>query len=189
MGVQLVEVTPERVRATLVVRPDLCTTGDSMHGGAFMAFADTLGGVATYVNLPPNTRTTTIESSTKFLRGAPVGSTVQAECTGVPQGAHDDGLADAGARRRRPAVRGRHADAAGHPGVTVARIDACLDHAGNRMNCIAVITTVAAATMRPADREGAGRAPAGRLRADLRDRESSTTGTARCRTTPSSGCC
>ena len=86
MGVQLLEVTPERVRATLVVRPDLCTTGDSMHGGAFMAFADTLGGVATYVNLPPNSRTTTIESSTKFLRGAPVGSTVHAECTAFHKG-------------------------------------------------------------------------------------------------------
>jgi 1,4-dihydroxy-2-naphthoyl-CoA hydrolase len=86
MGVQLVEVTKERVVATLVVRPDLCTTGDSMHGGAFMAFADTLGGVATFVNLPPNSRTTTIESSTKFLRGAPVGSTVRAECTAFHKG-------------------------------------------------------------------------------------------------------
>jgi len=86
MGLQLVEVTKERVVATLVVRPDLCTTGESMHGGAFMAFADTLGGVATFVNLPPNTRTTTVESSTKFLRGAPVGSTVRAECTPFHKG-------------------------------------------------------------------------------------------------------
>ena len=86
MGVQLVEVTPDKVRATLLVRPDLCTTGDSMHGGAFMAFADTLGGVATFVNLPPGARTTTIESSTKFLRGAPVGSTVRAECTAFHKG-------------------------------------------------------------------------------------------------------
>ena len=86
MGLQLVEVTKERVVATLVVRPDLCTTGESMHGGAFMAFADTLGGVATFVNLPPNARTTTVESSTKFLRGAPVGSTVRAECTAFHKG-------------------------------------------------------------------------------------------------------
>lgn len=86
MGVKLVEVTKERVVATLLVRPDLCTTGESMHGGAFMAFADTLGGVATFVNLPPNARTTTIESSTKFLRGAPVGSTVTAECTPFHKG-------------------------------------------------------------------------------------------------------
>jgi 1,4-dihydroxy-2-naphthoyl-CoA hydrolase len=86
MGVQLVEATKERVVATLLVRPDLCTTGDSMHGGAFMAFADTLGGVATYLNLPPGSRTTTVESSTKFLRGAPVGSTVRAECTAFHKG-------------------------------------------------------------------------------------------------------
>ena len=86
MGVKLVEVTNERVVATLLVRPDLCTTGNSMHGGAFMAFADTLGGIATYVNLPPNARTTTIESSTKFLRGAAVGSTVSAECTAFHKG-------------------------------------------------------------------------------------------------------
>jgi uncharacterized protein (TIGR00369 family) len=86
MGVQLEEVTPDRVVATLLVRPDLCTTGDTLHGGAFMAFADTIGAVATFVNLPPNTRTTTIESSTKFLRGAPVGSTARAECTALHKG-------------------------------------------------------------------------------------------------------
>ncbi|MEO7008307.1 MAG: PaaI family thioesterase [Caldimonas sp.] len=86
MGVKLVEVTSERVTATLLVRPNLCTSGKTMHGGAFMAFADTLGGIATYVNLPPNARTTTIESSTKFLRGAAVGSTVSAECTAFHKG-------------------------------------------------------------------------------------------------------
>jgi uncharacterized protein (TIGR00369 family) len=86
MGVQLEEVTADRVVATLTVRPDLCTTGDTLHGGAFMAFADTIGAVATFVNLPPNTRTTTIESSTKFLRGAPVGSTVRAECSAFHKG-------------------------------------------------------------------------------------------------------
>ena len=86
MGVELVDVTHERVVATLRVRPDLCTTGGTMHGGALMAFADTLGGVATYVNLPPGARTTTIESSTKFLRGAPAGSTVKAECSAFHKG-------------------------------------------------------------------------------------------------------
>ena len=86
VGVQLEEVTPDRVVASLIVRPELCTTGDTLHGGAFMAFADTLGGVATFVNLPPNARTTTVESSTKFLRGAPVGSTVRAECTAFHKG-------------------------------------------------------------------------------------------------------
>jgi uncharacterized protein (TIGR00369 family) len=86
LGVELTEVTPERVVATLSVRPDLCTTGGVLHGGAVMAFADTLGAVATVVNLPEGARTTTIESKTNFLRGAPVGSVVTGECTAFHRG-------------------------------------------------------------------------------------------------------
>jgi len=86
MGVTLTEVTPERVVATMKVRPDLCTAGSILHGGAFMAFADTIGAVATVVNLPAGARTTTIESKTNFLGAAPVGSTVTAECTAFHRG-------------------------------------------------------------------------------------------------------
>ena len=64
----------------------MCTTGEILHGGALMAFADTLGAVGTFMSLPANTRTTTIESSTKFIRGAPVGSTVIGECTAFHRG-------------------------------------------------------------------------------------------------------
>jgi uncharacterized protein (TIGR00369 family) len=86
MGIQLMEVTPERVVATMEVRPDLCTTGKVLHGGAVMAFADTLGAVATIANLPKDTRTTTIESKTNFLRAAPEGSRITAECTAFHRG-------------------------------------------------------------------------------------------------------
>ncbi len=86
MGVQFSEATPDRVVATLKVRPDLCTTGDILHGGALMAFADTLGAVGTFLNLPQGARTTTIESSTKFLGAAPAGSTVTGECTAFHRG-------------------------------------------------------------------------------------------------------
>ncbi len=86
MGVTLLEAGPERVLATMRVRPDLCTTGGILHGGAVMAFADTLGGVGTFVNLPPGARTTTTDSSTKFLAAAPVGSTVTGECTPFHRG-------------------------------------------------------------------------------------------------------
>ena len=44
LGMRFVEVTPERVRAELDVREELCTVPGIMHGGAIMAFADTLGG-------------------------------------------------------------------------------------------------------------------------------------------------
>ncbi|MEI7447372.1 MAG: PaaI family thioesterase, partial [Burkholderiales bacterium] len=56
MGLKLTEVGPERVVATMTVRPDLCTTGGTLHGGAMMAFADTLGAVGTFVNLPAGAR-------------------------------------------------------------------------------------------------------------------------------------
>jgi 1,4-dihydroxy-2-naphthoyl-CoA hydrolase len=86
MGIQLSEATAERVVATMKVRPDLCTTGNVLHGGAIMAFADTLGAVGTFQNLPPGTRTTTIDSATKFVGGAPEGSTVTGECTPFHKG-------------------------------------------------------------------------------------------------------
>jgi len=86
MGVKLVEVSPDRVVATMEVRPDLCTSGGILHGGAYMAFADTLGAVGTVINLPPGARTTTTDSSTKFIAGAPVGSTVTGESTAFHKG-------------------------------------------------------------------------------------------------------
>jgi len=86
MGVKLVEVSPDRVVATMTVRPDLCTSGGILHGGAYMAFADTLGAIGTVVNLPPGARTTTTDSSTKFIAGAPVGSAVTGESTAFHKG-------------------------------------------------------------------------------------------------------
>ena len=86
MGIQLMEVTPERVVASMEVRPDLCTTGKVLHGGAIMAFADTLGAVGTIANLQKDTRTTTIESKTNFLRAAPEGTRITGECTAFHRG-------------------------------------------------------------------------------------------------------
>ena len=86
MGIRLVELSADRVVAEMDVRPDLCTTGGILHGGASMAFADTLGAVGTFVNLPPGTGTTTTDSSTKFIAGAKVGSTVRGECVALHRG-------------------------------------------------------------------------------------------------------
>jgi len=86
MGVRLLTLEPERVVAELVVRPDLCTLGGILHGGAYMAFADTLGAVGTVVNLPQGKRTTTTDSSTKFIGGARVDTTVTGECIALHRG-------------------------------------------------------------------------------------------------------
>jgi uncharacterized protein (TIGR00369 family) len=86
LGIQLVEVTPEKVIATLKVRPDLCTTGKILHGGSIMAFADTLGAIGTVVNMPQGHGTATIESKTNFVGGAAEGSVITGECTPVHKG-------------------------------------------------------------------------------------------------------
>ena len=86
MGVKLIECTPERVVAEMTVRPDLCTAGGILHGGAYMAFADTLGAMGTVMNLPKGKRTTTTDSSTKFLGSAKVGTVVRGESTPLHRG-------------------------------------------------------------------------------------------------------
>ncbi|MEJ8823427.1 PaaI family thioesterase [Variovorax humicola] len=86
MGVKLTEVAPDRVVATMEVRPDLCTSGGILHGGAYMAFADTLGAVGTVVNLAAGKRTTTTDSSTKFIAGARVGTMVTGESVALHRG-------------------------------------------------------------------------------------------------------
>jgi uncharacterized protein (TIGR00369 family) len=86
MGVRLLEAAPERVVAEMVVRPELCTTAGILHGGALMAFADTLGAVGTVVNLPAGRSTTTTDSSTKFIAGARVGTTVTGTSVALHRG-------------------------------------------------------------------------------------------------------
>ncbi|MEO8114969.1 MAG: PaaI family thioesterase [Phenylobacterium sp.] len=81
MGVEIVERSKDRVRGRLEVRPDLCTSGDILHGGAIMAFADALGAVGGFLNLAAGARTTTLESKTNFLGSAKVGTTVEGEAT------------------------------------------------------------------------------------------------------------
>ena len=86
MGVKLVSVAEDKVVAELKVRPDLCTTGGIMHGGAYMAFADTIGAVGTFMSLPKDARTTTTDSSTKFIAAAKVGTVVTAEAVALHRG-------------------------------------------------------------------------------------------------------
>jgi uncharacterized protein (TIGR00369 family) len=86
LGIEIVSATPDKVTARLLVRDELCTKPAVLHGGAAMALADNLGGVATILNLPEGAGTTTIESKTNFLAPAPAGSTVVAECTPIHRG-------------------------------------------------------------------------------------------------------
>jgi uncharacterized protein (TIGR00369 family) len=86
LGIKYVAASETGVKAEVVVRPDLCTQPEVMHGGAIMAFADTLGAAATILNLPEGKGTTTLESKTNFLGPAPVGATVIGETTPIHRG-------------------------------------------------------------------------------------------------------
>ena len=87
MGIQIESAEKDCVRATLEVVADVCTTGRILHGGAIMAFADTLGAVGAFLNLPEGKKaTTTIESKTNFLGAVPLGTTVTGEATPVHVG-------------------------------------------------------------------------------------------------------
>ena len=86
LGIHFLSATAERLTAELLVRDELCTDPAVLHGGAIMAFADTLGACATALNLPEGAGTTTIESKTNFLAPAPVGTKIIGECTAVHRG-------------------------------------------------------------------------------------------------------
>ena len=86
LGLRIVQAVPERIVAELDVRPQLCTTGGVLHGGAYMAFADTLGALGTILTMPKDKRTTTTDSSTKFIGAARVDTTIVGECLPLHRG-------------------------------------------------------------------------------------------------------
>jgi uncharacterized protein (TIGR00369 family) len=86
LGIRLTSIAADRVCGEMDVRPELCTTGGTLHGGATMAFADTLGAVGTFLNLAEGQRTTTTDSSTKFMAGARAGTRVTGESIALHRG-------------------------------------------------------------------------------------------------------
>ncbi len=85
LGIRFVETSAERVVAELPIRDDLRTVGGALHGGALMAFADTVGAAATIVNLAAGASTTTLESKTNFFAAGRAG-VVRAESTPLHRG-------------------------------------------------------------------------------------------------------
>lgn len=86
LGIRFLSADAQRVTAEMTVRDDLCNGADVLHGGALMAFADTLGACATGLNLPEEAGTTTVESKTNFLAPAPLRTKVIGECQALHRG-------------------------------------------------------------------------------------------------------
>ena len=86
LGLSITRAERDIVVAELMVRPEICTVGDTIHGGAIMAFADTVGAVGTVMNLREGQGTTTVESKTNFFAGAKVGTLLTAESVPLHRG-------------------------------------------------------------------------------------------------------
>ena len=72
LGIELSSAEPELLTGAMTVLPQLCTAGGVAHGGAIVAFADTLGALATLSHLPEGCTTSTLETATHFVAAAPV---------------------------------------------------------------------------------------------------------------------
>ena len=86
MGVKIISRSAERTESELVIREDLCNRRGVVHGGAVMAWGDTLGGITASAALSKGQRTATIESKTNFFAPIPKGDTARAVCTPLHSG-------------------------------------------------------------------------------------------------------
>ena len=86
IGLRVTAAAPDRVEAELDVTESLGNRAGVMHGGAIMAMADNIGGLATTLNLDREFTTTTLESKTNFLRPVPVGEKARAVCVPLHRG-------------------------------------------------------------------------------------------------------
>jgi uncharacterized protein (TIGR00369 family) len=86
LGLKIVQHSPERTEAELIVRDELLNRRGVIHGGAVMALGDTLGGMTASISLPQGGRTATIESKTNFFAAIPKGDTARAVCVPLHRG-------------------------------------------------------------------------------------------------------
>ena len=73
LGIEITRAGADEVHGRMPWASDRCTSAGVLHGGAIMAFADTLGAVLASLNLPEGALTTTIESKTNFFRAVTSG--------------------------------------------------------------------------------------------------------------------
>ncbi len=74
LGIELDLATKDPTIGRLPYDASLTTAGGALHGGALMALADCVGAVCAYLNLPPDSTTSTTSSNTVFLRGVRSGT-------------------------------------------------------------------------------------------------------------------
>ncbi len=78
LGIRLVAAEPGRVVLSFRARAHHLQAHRVVHGGVMATLADTAGGLATYMSIPPGTRVATVEMKINFLEAVEKG-TVTAE--------------------------------------------------------------------------------------------------------------
>jgi 1,4-dihydroxy-2-naphthoyl-CoA hydrolase len=68
LGMRVESERAEEVRGVMSWAEERCTAAGTLHGGALMGFADTLGAICAFLNLPEGAITATVESKTNFFR-------------------------------------------------------------------------------------------------------------------------
>jgi 1,4-dihydroxy-2-naphthoyl-CoA hydrolase len=79
LGIELDAAAREQVRGRMSWDASRCTVGGVLHGGALITFADSLGAICAFLNLPAGAGTATIESKTNLFRAVRAG-TVHGTC-------------------------------------------------------------------------------------------------------------
>jgi hypothetical protein len=112
IGMDITEVTPERVCAQLLVREELGNRNGVLHGGALMALADNLGDGN---DRQPEGRSINHDhrKQDQFFRRDPGGERRSRRMHAAASRPHHDGLADQGHARGRTPRGDRDADAIG----------------------------------------------------------------------------
>src|SRR5215813_5149286 len=67
-GIEVERAEPEEVVGRMDWKPERCTAGGLLHGGAIMTLADSIGALCSVLQMPPGATTATIESKTNFFR-------------------------------------------------------------------------------------------------------------------------
>ncbi|RWE19639.1 MAG: PaaI family thioesterase [Mesorhizobium sp.] len=79
LGIELDEVSPDRIAAHIEIENRHINSGGAVHGGILMSLADSLGAMGALQHLGPMQRTATLESKTNFVRACE-GAKIVAEC-------------------------------------------------------------------------------------------------------------
>ena len=85
LGMEFTHLAPDRVEATLKVRPEHKQPWGIVHGGAVMTLADTVAGAGAYMNLGQGQETVTVELKINLI-GAVRDGVIRAEALPIHRG-------------------------------------------------------------------------------------------------------